>query len=100
MIYPFSNLGTKLEAPVFTVNPVITGTPSIGQTLTCDGGTVTGTAPITKGYQWERNGVVFAGGSNQVVVPSGSLGETIVCRVFANNAAGSAQEVSNSVIIS
>lgn len=43
-----------MEAPQFTVDPVVTGTPTVGETLTSDDGTVTGNPVPTITYQWYR----------------------------------------------
>lgn len=40
--------------PQFTVDPVVTGTPTVGETLTTDDGTVTGNPVPTITYQWYR----------------------------------------------
>src|SRR5436190_22068016 len=41
-------------APANTVAPVISGTPTVGETLTTDDGTWTGTPPIAYTYSWRR----------------------------------------------
>jgi len=41
------------SAPVNTSPPTISGTPQVGQTLTADPGTWSGTQPITYAYQWQ-----------------------------------------------
>lgn len=42
------------EAPVFTDDPEVTGTPEVGETLTSDDGTVTGEPTPDITYQWYR----------------------------------------------
>jgi hypothetical protein len=50
---------TPQPVPVnYTSQPVITGRPAIGQTLSVSTGTWTGTPPITFTYQWQRCGGV------------------------------------------
>jgi hypothetical protein len=57
-----------------TAPPVITGTPTAGQTLTASTGTYTGAAPITYAYQWER---CDKNGATCVIVP-GAVTSTFV----------------------
>lgn len=55
-------------APANTVAPSISGTPQVGQTLTANPGTWTGTAPITYTYKWKRNGVDIPGATGSTYV--------------------------------
>jgi len=86
-------------APVFTVAPAITGTAVVGQTLTCDGGTVTGTEPITRSYQWYRGATPVGTNSNTYTLVQADAGNTsnMKCVVTATNVAGSASADSNTV---
>ncbi len=45
-----------LFGPVNTVAPVVSGTETVGQTLTCTTGTWTGLPVITYTYQWQNDG--------------------------------------------
>jgi len=93
-------LGGVSVAPVFTVAPQISGTAVVGQTLTCDGGTVTGTTPITRNYDWYRGvTLVQSGVSSTYVLVQADAGNTsnIKCVVTATNSAGSASADSNTV---
>lgn len=78
----------------------ITGTAVVGQTLTCDGGTVTGTEPITKTYQWYRGATLIGGATNSnytsVQADAGNT-SNIKCVVTATNSAGSASADSNTI---
>jgi hypothetical protein len=80
--------------PVNTAPPTITGTPTVGQTLTANNGTWSN-SPTTFGYEWLRcNG----GGNSCVSVANGSqktytlvgadAGHTMRVRVTATNADG------------
>lgn len=87
--------------PAFTVAPVVSGTAVVNQTLTCDGGTVTGTEPITKTYQWQRDGVDIGGATaSTYTLVQADAGNTsnIKCTVTATNSAGSASADSNTIV--
>jgi hypothetical protein len=95
-----SSGGGGAVAPVFTVAPAITGTAVVDQTLTCDGGTVTGTEPITRSYQWYRGASAISGAtSNTYTLVQADAGNTsnIKCVVGGTNVAGSASADSNTV---
>src|SRR3954468_19754478 len=47
-------LAAELAAPTNTKPPTISGSRHVGQTLTANPGTWSGTAPITFTYQWVR----------------------------------------------
>jgi hypothetical protein len=92
-------------APANTVQPTITGTPSLGQTLTAAPGTWTGSP--TFAYQWVRcptsggssdgsDCAVIGGASTTAyVVSSGDVGSRLRVRVTGSNAEGSAVAASN-----
>lgn len=93
-------VGGSLLPPVFTVNPQITGTAVVNQTLTCDGGTVTGGGVITKTYQWYRGATLISGATNSTyTLVSADAGQNIKCTVTATNTAGSASADSNTLAI-
>ena len=56
-------------APVATVAPGITGTPTVGSTVSATSGSWT--QPSTYGYQWRRNGAAIAGatGASYTLAP-------------------------------
>jgi hypothetical protein len=82
--------------PANTSPPTITGTPAVGQTLTCQPGTWTNSP--TFAFQWLRDGAPIAGADDQTyaLVPADG-GHAITCRVTATNAGGSASANSNTV---
>jgi hypothetical protein len=78
-------------APVNTVAPAISGTATIGSTLTTSDGTWTGTPTPTFAYQWQRVTTNISGAtSSTYVVQLADVGNTIRCVVTATNVAGSA----------
>lgn len=92
---------TAATAPQNTAQPQITGTATVGSTLTATNGTWSGSTPITYAYTWERcatNGAscaAISGGTSQTyVAASADAANTLRVVVTATNAAGSAQATS------
>lgn len=88
-------------APQNTAIPTISGTASVGSTLTATNGTWTGSTPITYTYVWERcaaNGGTcgaIAGATAQTyTVVSADAAGTLRVVVSATNAGGSGQATS------
>jgi hypothetical protein len=84
-------------APTSTSVPVISGTTADGQTLSATHGTWGGTTPITYAYQWQRcdgSGVncvdIGSATATDYALTSADVGSTIVVKVTATNAGGSA----------
>ncbi|MGC3953200.1 MAG: hypothetical protein QM804_02920 [Propionicimonas sp.] len=72
------------SAPVARVNPSISGTPTIGKTLTAKPGSWS-VAGLTFRYQWLRNGVAIAGATKtSYVVASADAGKSLQVRVTAS----------------
>ncbi len=87
--------------PRFTSPPTISGTPQLGQTLTANTGTWTGTQPISYGYSWRRcdkNGgscsVISGATKPTYTIPSSDSGATLRIRVTATNTRGSTSATS------
>jgi hypothetical protein len=88
-------------APSNTSPPSISGTTQVGQTLSADVGTWTGTAPISYAYQWRRcdsagascADIAGAAGSTYTLVTADG-GSTIRVVVTASNSAGSSSATS------
>ena len=74
-------------APVNTVAPAVTGTATVGSTLTTTNGTWTGAPAPTFAYQWFRSPSTSIGGatSSSYVLVIGDRGFGIFCRVTATN---------------
>jgi surface protein len=86
------------SAPVNTIAPVISGTTTLGSTLSSTIGAWNGNPSPTYGYQWRRNAVNIpsATGSTYVLVLADS-GAAITCVVTATNALGSSSATSNTI---
>ena len=87
--------------PASTGPPTISGTPTVGQTLTASPGTWTGRQPITFSIQWRRcNSVggscatISGAGGTTYVLTEADLGHTLRVVVTARNSAGSAARTS------
>jgi hypothetical protein len=89
-------LGTVLP-PANTTAPLVSGTGTVGQTLTCTQGIWT-LSPTAYAYQWLRSGAKITGAeaSTHVLITSDS-GHNISCRVTASTTAGSTSADSNAV---
>ena len=94
-------VGAPLSAPVNVRPPSISGTPTVGRTLTATPGTWSGTAPIGYAYQWQRCGVAcraIAGATTSTYrVASSDRGARLRVLLTATNAKGSAQAASSQV---
>lgn len=75
--------------PENTVAPTITGTATVGQTLTGAAGTWTGSPTPTLTYQWLGNDVALAGETGTtLLLDSGHEGMVIKFQVTGTNVAG------------
>lgn len=87
-------------APVNSVAPVISGTQTVGQTLTSTTGTWTGIPAPTFTYQWYRGASLISGAtSSTYVLVQADAGNTtaIKCVVTATNSAGVLSADSNTL---
>ena len=86
------------SAPANVGAPVISGTTTLGSTLSSTTGAWNGNPTPTYGYQWRRNAVNIpsATGSTYVLVSADS-GAAITCVVTATNALGSSSATSNTI---
>lgn len=74
------------SAPVNTVAPVVSGTATFGQTLSCTTGTWTGSPTPTFTYQWQRSGSnIGSATSSTYTLVAADVGNTIRCVVTATN---------------
>lgn len=83
-------------APSFTVDPVLSGTPTVGETLSVTNGTAGGIPAATFTRAWLRDGAEIAGATGTTrVLTEDDIGAQISVRVTATNSAGSDVAVSN-----
>ena len=85
---------TVVAAPLNTTVPAVTGTPTVGQTLTCSTGTWSYT-PTTYAYQWLADGSALAGQTGAThTIAAAEAGHALTCQVTATNPGGSASATS------
>lgn len=83
-------------APSFNVDPVLSGTPTVGETLTVTNGTAGGTPAATFARAWLRDGAAIAGATGTTrVLTEDDVDALISVRVTATNSAGSDVAISN-----
>src|SRR5208283_3068471 len=88
------------SAPVNTEAPKATGTPAVGETLSCSTGTWTGAPPPTYTYQWLREEAAISGATESThKVIAEDQGHKLSCKVTATNSEGTASQKSNSLEI-
>jgi hypothetical protein len=88
--------GGAPEAPENTVLPAITGTATVGETLTASAGTWTGREePETFAFQWESDGADIDGATEATYdLTEAEEGAVITVTVTASNWKGSAAATS------
>jgi hypothetical protein len=80
-------------------HPSISGTPAVGQKLTCQSG-LSSTAGVRLSYSWLRDLVAIAEASSSTYTPRGlDSGGHLQCRITATNGGGSATATSSFVTI-
>jgi len=90
----------SLDAPAFTVRAAITGTPEVGEVLTCDGGTITGTPTPDEAFQWVRAGEDIPGATAATyTLVAADDQKPVACRCIATNIAGSATSTSEPLFV-
>ena len=95
--------GTEPSAPPANVDvPHVSGTGTVGQTLTCTMGNWDnmGSGEVSYAYQWQSDGTTDLATGSSYVVAAGDVGHSITCVVTATNALGStAAPPSNAVSV-
>ncbi|HUN78629.1 MAG TPA: carboxypeptidase regulatory-like domain-containing protein [Solirubrobacteraceae bacterium] len=89
-----------LKAPTNTAAPAVSGTPAVGQTLSCSPGAWTGSPVPALHYTWLRDDIAIPGATaSTYAVQSADEGNGLTCKVTATNKNGSAAAISNTVIV-
>jgi PKD repeat protein len=87
-------------APASVGPPGISGSASIGHTLSCATGAWSGTAPLSYTYQWKRDGLPLAGATKATyLVAAADGGHSLTCGVTATNPAGTANAQSAAITV-
>ncbi len=88
----------SVSVPHNMTAPSLTGTPAVGQTLTCSDGAWEN-EPTEYAYHWLRGGAAISGQEAATyVVQTADEGHSITCEVTASNQAGSASAVSGNAL--
>ena len=91
---------SQFLAPVNTTIPAITGTGTVGQTLTCTTGIWT-YVPTEYTYQWMRGPVTIVGATQSTyLLVAADSGQSLTCQLTAYNAAGSTMVTSSAKAVS
>lgn len=92
-----SNAVTPVGIPVNSVAPAVTGTTTVGSTLSCSNGTWSGSPSFT--FQWKRDGVSIGGATSNTYLLD-ALDETtsIKCTVGASNLAGAGTSTDSNTV--
>lgn len=86
-----------LDAPTSRTRPAITGTPVVGQTLSCGTGTWDDAASYTR--EWRRDGVPLEGATSaSYTLGAADQGQRITCAVIAAGAEAFAVAESGTVV--
>ena len=77
--------------------PILSGTESVGSTLSCTSGTYSGSTPIAYNYSWRNTRNINAEIGNQTtyVIQNSDVGYSVVCLVSAQNCGGALNTFSN-----
>jgi hypothetical protein len=88
------------KAPFDRAAPAVSGTPAVGQLLSCASGSWTGLATLSYSYRWLRDGAPIAGATASIyAVAAADQGNGLTCEVTATNKVGSASALSNTLPI-
>ena len=82
------------------VPPIVSGTPAVGQALSCFKGLWTGGPSLEYAYEWLRDGDTIKGttGKTYVVQPA-DQGHELACEITASSTRGNASAKSNTLVV-
>jgi len=88
------------QPPANTTAPTASGSPAVGQTLTCTQGAWSGDQPLTFAYQWLRDGTAIASATATTYpVASSDAGHQLSCQVTAHNVYATATATSAALTV-
>ena len=88
-------------SPLNITEPVISGNPLVGSTLTTTNGIWTSSSSPTFTYQWYRGNNIISGQTNATyILQIADIGQSIKCIVYVINDKGSNNVISNEIICS
>ena len=88
------------QVPVITSAGTITGTLTVGQTLSVTGFSVSGNPTPTISYQWQRNGIDIPEATDETyILVEADIGTDVRRQTTATNSEGSVSEVTPGVTI-
>jgi hypothetical protein len=93
-----SGMFVAATTPENTDGPMVSGTPAVGEALTCSDGTWTGEPPLTFTEKWLRDGTPISDATgSRYQVQVADMGEGLSCEVTATNSAGHKSAISNTL---
>jgi hypothetical protein len=85
--------------PTNTAAPVLSGSPVVGEILTCSRGSWGGSPEPSLAFQWKRDGVNIPGAAASTYrVATADVDHALSCAITASNASGSAAAASGTLI--
>jgi beta-glucanase (GH16 family) len=91
---------TPATPPANTAAPVTTGTPQVGETLSCSSGSWSGNPALSLSYEWLRDDApIPSAASPTYALQVADAGHELGCRVTAANAAGSMSAASSTLLV-
>ncbi len=93
-------VGTPAVAPINTSAPVLSGTPAVGQALSCSEGSWSSEYAPTIAYQWIRDGApIINANASSYTVQAADQGHSLACQVIATNSVGSTSATSSALSV-
>jgi hypothetical protein len=87
------------SGPVNTVAPAITGTPTVGQTLSCSTGTWLNSPALTYQWRWRGVGIIPGATAATRVLAATEHGQLVECEVIGVAGGLTVSALSNAVAV-